>query len=139
MSTIIGCPYPIVKNSLGFLSPQRGIDQVKSDLLILLLTNPGERVMMPNYGTPLRRYLFDQNDPTTAGTVRDLIANSIKTWEPRITVKSITVTDNVNEAATNPSDTVQATDVLGINIEFFDPGNIKDVQNLSLQIPIPGA
>jgi phage baseplate assembly protein W len=132
-----GCPYPVTKNPLGFLSPQKGIDQIKSDLLILLLTNPSERVMMSEYGTPLRRYLFEQNNSNTSAAIKDLIINSINTWEQRIVVKSIIVTNLVDSSILNINEIgAKSGNILQIIIEFYDPGNIKDVQNLKLEIPI---
>ena len=135
-----GCPYPITKDPKGLLSPQKGVDQIKSDLLILLLTNPGERVMLPTYGTPLRRYIFDQNDQTAASAVRQLIINSIKTWEPRIVINSITVSNNIDTNYLSINDQgAQSGNILQIIIEFYDPGNIQDVQQLKLELPISGS
>ena len=64
MSTMkfIGLQYPLVKNPRGLLAQKNGVDQIKADVLQLLLTNPGERVMLPNYGTPLRKLIFEPND-----------------------------------------------------------------------------
>ena len=58
----LGAPYPIIKHPRGFFHTQSGIDQVKADLLILLLTNPGERVMLPDFGAGLNRLMFEPND-----------------------------------------------------------------------------
>ena len=133
----IGCPYPIIKSPLGLLSHQTGVDQVKSDLLILLLTNPGERVMMSEYGTPLRKYLFEQNDSVVESAVREAIINSIKTWEPRIVIKSLIVTKDVDSNYLNVNDTGAGSgNILQIIIEFYDPGNIQDVQVLKLALPL---
>ena len=60
----LGLQYPLVKTHRGILAQNTGVDQIKADLLQLLLTNPGERVMLPSYGTPLRELLFEQNDST---------------------------------------------------------------------------
>ena len=123
-----GMPYPIVKHPLGFLFSQKGLDQVRSDLLALLLTNPGERVMLPDFGTPLRSLLFEPNDPTSASKAREMIAKAINMWEPRITIKNIVVTNGMDTG-------VDSDHVLGISIEFFDPGKISEVQELRLEIP----
>ena len=132
-----GCPYPITKNALGLLNHQTGVEQIKSDLLILLLTNPGERVMMPNYGTPLRKYLFDQNDNTSASAIEQLIINSINTWEPRIVVSKILVTNNIDARYLNIRDAgAKSGNILQIIIEFYDPDNQQDVQVLQLELPI---
>jgi phage baseplate assembly protein W len=58
----LGLQYPLAKSSRGILAQKVGVDQIKADLLQLLLTNPGERVMLPTYGTPLRKLIFEPND-----------------------------------------------------------------------------
>lgn len=133
-----GCPYPIVKHSRGLLYSQGGIDQIKSDLLILLLTNPGERVMLPDFGTPLRSLVFDQNDQVIAAQAREMIANSIATWEKRITIQSIDVNYAQTDLDYEQTTQNQMDNLLGIRILFFDPGNINEVQELVLEVPLAG-
>lgn len=53
MDKFKGCPYPIVKDAKGYFHTQKGIEQIKSDLLILLLTNPGERCLPGDTVIPL--------------------------------------------------------------------------------------
>ena len=135
----LGAPYPITKNSKGFLYTQEGLDQIKSDLLVLLLTHPGERVMLPGFGTPLKDLLFDQNDINTVQKTTQMIASAITAWEPRITVTQIDVRNSANESSLDPNDTGSEIDhILSINISFFDPQNIKDVQKLTLELPTGG-
>ena len=76
----LGLQYPLVKTPRGIMAQKSGVDQIKADLLQLLLTNPGERVMLPNFGTPLRRLIFEPNDPTLLQQARDMIAQSIENW-----------------------------------------------------------
>ena len=127
----LGAPYPILENARGFLATQEGIEQIKSDLLCLLLTNPSERVMLPNFGTPLRKLVFEQNDSILSQTAKDMIANAIKTWEPRVTIDQI----NINIGSGNKFD-VDEENVMSIQIMFFDPDNIKSIQALVLEIPL---
>jgi phage baseplate assembly protein W len=135
----LGTPYPITKNPKGFLYTQEGLDQIKSDLLVLLMTYPGERVMLPGFGTPLKDLLFDQNDVVVAQKASQMIARAISAWEPRITVTQIDVMNSADESSLNPNDTkTEAEHVLSINIRFFDPQNIKDVQQLKLELPLGG-
>lgn len=51
--TFKGAPYPIRKDPRGFFRTQTSLDQIKSDLLILLLTNPGERCLTGDTLIPL--------------------------------------------------------------------------------------
>lgn len=133
----LGAPYPIYKNPRGLLFSQSGINQIKSDLLILLLTNPGERVFLPDFGTPLRNLLFDLNDIVLQEKANDLIANAIATWEPRITVEAIEITSGLNKKDLHPDDPGEDLEhILGIKIRFFDPENIVDIQELKLEMPL---
>ena len=123
------------------LRTQRGMNQVKSDLLVLLLTEPGERVMLPEFGTPLKKFLFEQNTSSLVDAVKDTIANSIKMWEPRIAVSQIEVTNSEDsmEQSLNPSDKKEDFGhILLIRILFTDFDNIQQVQELKLEVPLGG-
>ena len=140
MAEFLGVPYPIRKTPFGFLYSQSGVDQIKSDLLALLLTNPGERVMNPYFGTALRSLIFEPNDPTLQLKARTMIINSIKKWEPRIAIKQITVSSTVDKTILNSNDLQQDLEhILFIRILFVDPEKIKEVQELTLEVPIAGA
>jgi phage baseplate assembly protein W len=137
----IGAPYPMTRHPLGILRSQRGVNQVKSDLLVLLLTEPGERVMLPEFGTPLKQFFFEQNDSVIVERVREVIANSIRTWEPRIAVTAIEVANSRDSVAPslNPMDDGESADhVLMIRIQFTDFDDIQSVQELKLEIPLGG-
>lgn len=134
-----GSPYPITKDARGFFHTQSGIDQVKSDMLVLLLTNPGERVMLPEYGTPLKKLIFEPNDGGVELQAKDMIINSIRNWEPRITVQNITISSSIDQSSLNALDNRTEVDhILSIVIDFFDPENIKEVQQLKLELPLSG-
>lgn len=136
----LGAPYPIIKHPRGLLRTQSGIDQVKSDMLLLLLTTPGERVMLPEFGTPLKELMFDPNDPTTVDRAREMIIKSLDMWEPRITIDQIEITNGLDQDSLNSEDDLsQQEHILGIKIKFYDPDNISDVQELKLEIPLAGA
>lgn len=136
-----GAPYPIIKHPLGLLRTQTGVNQIKADLLSLLLTEPGERVMLPEFGTPLKQFFFEQNDSVIVERVRQVIANSIKSWEPRIAVTAIDVTNSASDMkqSLNPLDSGESVGhVLMIRIRFTDFNDIRSVQELKLDIPLGG-
>ena len=135
----LGAPYPILPHPRGYLHTQNSLDQVKSDLLILLLTNPGERVMLPDFGTPLRNLIFEPNDQTLVAQAKQMIIQSISTWEPRITVQQINISTVVDTSILSPADTLQDLgNILSIQILFFDPESIQNVQELILEVPLGG-
>jgi len=135
----LGLQYPLVKTPRGILAQKSGVDQIKADLLQLLLTNPGERVMLPTYGTPLRELFFEQNDRSLELQARNMIASAILRWEPRIVVQNITVQAGLdrNDSRLHPDDSQDEVEsILMISIEFVDPENISEVEELVLQVPV---
>ena len=141
MKKFLGAPYPIVRHPRGLLHTQDGVDQIKADLLQLLLTNPGERVMLPEFGTPLRRWLiFEQNTVGLTDVAKTMISDSITMWEPRIAVSNIEVTNKADEDSLHPDDPrTDIEHILFIRILFFDPEDIQNVQELKLELPLAGA
>lgn len=135
----IGAPYPIVKAPSGYFQKQSGAEQIKSDLLILLLTNPGERVMLPEFGVPLRDLIFEPNDVSLRIRAREMIINAIRAWEPRISVEQIEVTASVGNSLNSEDDFSEVPSILMIRIKFLDPENIQTVQELNLQVPLGGS
>ena len=72
-------------------------DQIKSNLINLLLIDKGERVMNPNFGTNLKRFLFEGITNNNIETLKDNILSSILTYIYEITVTNIVLvpdTDN---------------------------------------------
>lgn len=137
--TFLGIPYPIRSNPKGFLYSQDGVDQIKSDLLVLLLTNPGERVMSPFFGTPLRKLIFEPNDFQLQMEAKNMIIASIKKWEPRIAIQNIEVKSSYDQDSLNKQDNLtESEQILSIKIIFVDPQNIKEIQELILEVPLSG-
>lgn len=71
-------------------------DQIKSNLINLLLTNVGERVMNPNFGTNLRNFLFEGITDSNIENLKQNLLISISTFIPEITVVSIDVISNAD-------------------------------------------
>jgi phage baseplate assembly protein W len=72
-------------------------DQIKSNLINLLLTDVGERVMNPNFGCNLRRFLFEGITSDNIEEVATSLGGSISTFIPEINVTNIEIiptTDN---------------------------------------------
>jgi len=135
----LGLQYPLVKTTRGLLAQNNGVDQIKADLLQLLLTNPGERCMLPDFGTPLRKLIFEQNDSSLEIIAKQMIADSITKWEPRIVISDISVTSKFNREDLNKDDQGdEIENILGIKISFVDPDNISQVESLVLQLPLGG-
>lgn len=113
---------PILPRDSGFPNPDQWDFNTDSDLLILessirmlLLTNKGERMMEPEYGTNIRRILFEMNVAGIESMISEEITNATTTWEPRVQLQSLSVTRN-----TDRSVTVNASFLTKLNSQAFD-------------------
>jgi phage baseplate assembly protein W len=133
----IGLQYPLVKTPKGVLAHSSDIPQIKADLLQLLLTNPGERVMLPEYGVPLRRLVFEPNDTRLEMAARNMIAEAIQKWEPRVEIKDIIVSSQIDASDLSPLDSRdERGGILSIKILFVDPEKIDSVEQLAVEVPL---
>ncbi len=80
---------PFIGGPSGILSRQEEDKLIKNDLLQLLLTIPGERVMLPNFGTQLRAIIFDQLDDATLDLLSFGVTTAINQYEPRIALQNV--------------------------------------------------
>ena len=62
-------------------------DQIKANLLNLLLTYPGERVNLPKYGVGIKNLLFEQS--IDLENLKDKISNQISIYIPNIKLQNI--------------------------------------------------
>ena len=94
---------------------------IKQAIVNVLLTNKGERLMNPRYGSDIRRFLFEPLDYGTAFQIKGNIRDTLERFEPRINVLDIKCklyfTDNGFDVELQYS--VRGTDDPPIAVEFF--------------------
>lgn len=61
------------------------------NLRMVILTSPGERMMFPEFGVGIRRYLFEQNTTSTLGVIRSRIEQQVSTYLPYIRILDLSV------------------------------------------------
>ena len=64
-------------------------DALSSNLLLLLLTQKGERYYQPNYGTNLLKYVFDPDGTMTYEGIEEEIKQTVSLYMPIIKIKNI--------------------------------------------------
>ena len=69
-------------------------DQIKSNLINLLLTDKGERIMNPEFGTDLRKSLFDNMTNSSSELLRLKIIDSINIFIPEIILEEVKIEPN---------------------------------------------
>jgi phage baseplate assembly protein W len=72
-------------------------DEVRSDLIHLLLTRKGTRYFLPDFGTRLYEYIFEPLDGPTFSEIESEIRDSVGKYLPGITVTNITITEATND------------------------------------------
>ena len=94
---------------------------IKQAIVNVLLTNKGERLMNPRYGSDIRRFLFEPLDYGTGFQIKSNIRDTLERFEPRINVLDIkcklNFTDNGFDVELQYS--VRGTDDPPIAVEFF--------------------
>ena len=65
--------------------------EVKADLIHLLLTRKGSRYFLPDFGTRLYEYLFEPFDGLTFNAIESDIRDSIEKYMPNLLVNSLTI------------------------------------------------
>ncbi|MDD4979347.1 MAG: GPW/gp25 family protein [Gallionella sp.] len=93
-----GLGFPPRVGADGRVAWSEGEANVRDCLRILLLTEPRERMRLPNFGGGLTRFLFEPNTPGTRQRIRETIEENIKRWEPRVRIDSVTVDADPQDA-----------------------------------------
>ena len=88
----IGITLPFRRGNNGFFAQSyQTIDQVKSNIQNLLLTQQGERLMHPNFGTGLHALLFSQNTDDLENKIQSTIESAVSYWLPYVNIQEILV------------------------------------------------
>jgi len=75
----------------GFLKERKGVDAVVCGVENVILTRPGERVMRPDFGCYVYRYLFAPLHPTTGRLIGVEVMKAVNDWERRAEIGNIEV------------------------------------------------
>jgi phage baseplate assembly protein W len=58
---------------------------------IILRTQPGERLLRPDFGCGLDRFLYEPNDVATLRLIQEEVRRAITRWEPRVHLDEVRV------------------------------------------------
>lgn len=65
--------------------------EIKADLIHLLLTRKGSRYFLPDFGTRLYEYIFEPFDGLTFDAIESDIRDSVETYMPNLLLNNITI------------------------------------------------
>lgn len=103
-------------------------DLVKQNLKMLVLTNPGERIMIPNFGVGIKSFVFENKGNSTYTNIKNRITSQTNTYMPFVSITDISISDLVSDL---PNDFYE--NAIQISIYYSVPtANITDILNITL-------
>lgn len=86
---------PMTKDSkYGFALNETYQESIAQNLKYLILTNPGERVMDPNFGVGIRNFLFEPSLGIFDSDIRERILEQTYKYIPFIKIENIIINDD---------------------------------------------
>lgn len=124
-----GIVYPLSKHHQGFLHhASSDLEQLKCNMATIILTEPGERVFEPYFGTSVLRVNLNAPEDVVKDTFRQNVAKALKQWEKRVQVQDVKTSLSVYE------DNL----ILMVSVYFIDPFNLNDIEELHVQKSLGG-
>jgi hypothetical protein len=88
----VGWNFPPQTDASGTMALAVYEQDVHQSIRIILATNPGERVMRPDFGAGLNDFVFEPVSTTTMHQLQTRVQEALVNWEPRIDVQQVSVT-----------------------------------------------
>ena len=67
------------------------MDAIKNSIKNIFLTSPGQKILSPEFGINLRRFIFEPATNFTAYRIKADILNNLPNMEPRVELQEVTV------------------------------------------------
>ena len=74
-------------------------EEIRSNLIHLLLTRKGSRYFLPDFGTGLLEYIFEPLDVPTFKNIESEIRDSVQKYMPQLQLTNINISAPTGEAA----------------------------------------
>ena len=89
-----GLAFPLQINQQGGIALARGAHDIEQAIRIVLETQPGERVMRPEFGCRVHELLFAPLNAATRGLAAHYVQEALGRWEPRIDIQEVNALDD---------------------------------------------
>ena len=93
----VGLSFPPCLEAGGEIALVAYEEDIRQAIRIILGTNPGERVMRPDFGAGLNAFLFEPISFATMQRVKQRVEEALIDWEPRIEVEVVRVSNDRSE------------------------------------------
>ena len=102
-------------------------DVVKQNFKMLILTNPGERIMLPDFGIGMYTFLFEQDNPLLYQRIQQRIQTQTAKYLPFITVQDVQFDSMETNSEYTENRTLKETVTY-----YIKPLNASDVLSVSV-------
>ena len=132
---LVGLAYPLVKikkivatdflqknlaGQASYFGQAIGKELIENNLMQLLKTARGERVMLPNYGLALHKYLFEPLDETTYEVLKQDILKNIEKYFSIARVLNLQVFSDPDSSESNTLVIILTIQILDESLDIFD-------------------
>ena len=97
---------------------QTANDEIRTDLIHLLLTRKGSRYFLPDFGTRLYEYIFEPLDSPTFNNIESEIKQSCEKYLPQLLITNI----SIKAAESEEADIIVTTNGDAIDRSYTMPG-----------------
>lgn len=84
-------------------------DNIRESIRLILRTNIGERVMLPEFGTSAADFLFSDSSAERVSSLESSVREALERWEPRISDIEVSAVGSRNMTELNIRYTVRMT------------------------------
>lgn len=109
MATFKGIAFPFQKGPTAFPEKAEDSDLIRQSIIQIVMTQRGERVMRPDFGSGVMRYVFENNDELLEQQIRTEVFASVARHEPRAIIQAVSVDQEDNEVIISISFVIRAT------------------------------
>ena len=120
----IGITLPIQITNVAFNQSFTTREQVRSNIVNLLKTKRGERIMQPDFGIGLESILFEPIDDDTQTRIQSEIENAISIWLPYVVIEDLVI---------DISDELRDRNTIDVSLSFSIVDN-AELENVTFTI-----
>lgn len=122
-SVAIGLSLPFDSTTGIFQQNYTTVDQARDNIVNLIMTMQGERIMQPELGSTLMRRVFDNVDDITVEEIQGELEYIINHWLPYVNINTLEVTFDDNQ-------------LLYIRLIVSLVNNVLDTRSINIELPI---
>tara|TARA_R110002051_G_scaffold258646_1_gene317963 strand:- start:1927 stop:2430 length:504 start_codon:yes stop_codon:yes gene_type:complete len=104
----------------GYFSKSTGVALIRNNLRQLLLCNKGERIMLPDYGISLEKYLFEPLDETTFFLIKQDVLKTLNKYFSILNVITLGVTSSPIQAERSQLSISLTLQIMDESLDIFD-------------------